>query len=215
MSGNEGELERAEIEILNGKHEGEIIECKFNPPEYSQSKHVNYGKLKATGSGASVQQFVNGGAESMTMELFFDTSESETDVREEYVDDFDKLVEVDSELHAPPICKFLWGNGLSFNARVENLDKRFTKFLPSGVPVRARLNITFTEYMTAEYHKSKVSPESTDKTKSWTVTEGDTLWLIAAQEYGNTEHWRTIADANNIQNPRELNAGDELELPPL
>ena len=32
MSDAGGSLERAEIEILNGKNEGEIIECKFNPP---------------------------------------------------------------------------------------------------------------------------------------------------------------------------------------
>lgn len=214
MSGNGGELDRAEIEILNGKHEGEVIKCRFNPPEFSTSKRVNYGKLKATGSGASVQQFVNGEAETVSMELFFDTSEDGADVRQ-FVDKFDWLVEVDSELHAPPICKFIWGEGLSFTARVENIDKRFTRFLPSGKPVRARVNITFVEYKTAEYHKSEVSPESTDKTKSWTVSEGDTLWLIAEQEYGDTDHWRTIAQANDIQNPRDLNTGDRLELPPL
>jgi len=215
MSGTGGSLERAEIEILNGKHEGEIIECKFNPPEYTTEKRVNYGELKATGSGASVQQFVDGGAKSLTMELFFDTSTEREDVREEYVDDFDKLQEVDSELHAPPVCQFVWGEGLAFTALVESIEKRFTMFLPSGIPVRARVNVTFTEYKTAEYHQAEVSPESTDKTKAWTVTEGDTLWLVASKEYGDAEHWRTIADANDIQNPRALEPGEELELPPL
>ena len=215
MSDVGGSLEKAEIEILNGKHAGEIIDCKFNPPEYSTSKQLNYGELQATGSGASVQQFIDGAAETLTMELFFDTSETQEDVREEYVGKFDILTSIDPELHAPPICKFVWGKGLVFEALVERLDKRFTMFLPSGIPVRARINVTFTEYKTPGFHQSEVSPESTDKTKVWTVTEGDTLWLIASQEYDDAAHWRTIAKANDIQNPRALEPGQELELPPL
>jgi len=215
MSDAGGSLERAEIEILNGKNEGEIIECKFNPPEYSTERSVNYGDLKATGSGVSVQQFVNGAAETLSMELFFDTSEEQADVREEYLDALDSLVEIDPELHAPPVCQFVWGNGIVFTALVERLDKRFTMFQRSGVPVRARVDITFTEYRTPEYHQSEVSAESTDKTKAWTVTEGETLWLIASREYGDAAHWRTIAEANDIHNPRAVEPGQELELPPL
>jgi nucleoid-associated protein YgaU len=210
-----GSLEKAEIEILNGKKKGEVIECKFNPPEYTTQKEVTYGELQATGSGASVQQFVSGRAERLSVELFFDTSEQQADVRSEYLDDLDTLVEVDPELHAPPICQFVWGDGIIFDALVESLDKQFTMFLPSGVPVRARVNVVFTEYKTSEYHQSEVDPESTDKTKSWTVTQGDTLWLIAAREYDDPSHWRTIAQANDIQNPRGIEPGTSLELPPL
>ncbi len=215
MSGNRGSLERAEIEILNGKHKGEIIECRFNPPEFSTNKSVNYAELQATGSGASVQQFTDGQARQLSVELFFDTSEQQVDVRAEYVDMFDILVEVDPELHAPPICRFVWGEGIMFTALVESIDKTFTMFLPSGVPVRARVDVSFVEYKTSEYQQSELSPESTDVSKAWTVTEGDTLWLIAAEEYGDPDHWRTIARANDIQNPRALEAGEELELPPL
>ena len=210
-----GSLEKAEIEILNGKHEGTIIECKFNPPEYSMQKQVQWGELSATGSGASIQQFVEGKSERLSMELFFDTSEEQEDVRDAYVNDFDKLVQVDPELHAPPICKVVWGGGINFKALVESIDKDFTMFLPSGIPVRARVNITFTEYKTSEFHRSEVSPESTDKTKAWTVTEGDTLWLIASKEYDDPGQWRTIAEANDIENPRELEPGEKLELPPV
>lgn len=213
MSDNGG-LEKAEIEILNGKHEGEIIPCLFNPPEYSTSKQLNYGELKATGSGSSVQQFIDGSATSLSVELFFDTSQSQEDVRE-HVDLFDVLTGIDPELHAPPLCQFVWGKGIVFKALVESVNKHFTMFLPSGIPIRARVDVTFIEYKTSEYHQSEVSPESTDKTKAWTVTEGETLWYIADKEYGDSSYWRTIAEANDIQNPRALTPGEQLELPPL
>ena len=218
-----GKLETAQILILNGKHEGDSIDCKFNPSEYTVGKSVNYGDLKATGSGASIMQFVDGNAETLSMELFFDTTDeldgsgdpAAADVRKQYTDMIDTLLAVDGELHAPPVCRFVWGEGIDFTAVVEHAEKRFTKFLPSGVPIRARVQLQFTEYKTADYHKSEVSPESTDKTKRWTVAEGDTLWLIADEEYGDPSHWRTIAEANDVTNPRRLSAGETLELPPL
>jgi len=219
-----GKLETAQILVLNGKHEGDSIDCKFNPSEYTVGKSVNYGDLKATGSGASIMQFVDGNAETLSMELFFDTTDQldgsktnqkQVDVRKQYTDMIDTLLTVDGELHAPPVCRFVWGDGIDFTALVEHAEKRFTKFLPSGVPIRARVQLQFTEYKTADYHKSEVSPESTDKTKRWTVAEGDTLWLIAAEEYGDSSHWRTIAERNEIKNPRQITAGETLELPPL
>ena len=223
MTGTRGTLETAQILVLNGKHEGDSIDCKFNPTEYTVGKSVNYGDLKATGSGASIMQFVDGNAETLSLELFFDTTDeldgsgdpAAADVRKQYTDMIDTLLAVDGELHAPPVCRFVWGEGIDFTAVVEHAEKRFTKFLPSGVPIRARVQLQFTEYKTADYHKSEVSPESTDKTKRWTVAEGDTLWLIADEEYGDPSHWRTIADRNDITNPRQIDAGETLELPPL
>ncbi|MFA9502600.1 LysM peptidoglycan-binding domain-containing protein [Natrinema sp. H-ect1] len=221
--GTSGKLEKAQIIILNGNHENTTIDCKFNPNSYTLEKSVNYGELKATGSGASVQQFVDGNAERLSMELFFDTTDKvegsssvdEVDVREQYTKYIDLLLAVDGELHAPPVCRFVWGKGIDFTALVHSANKQFTKFLPSGVPVRSRVSIVFKEFKTADYHKSEVSPESTDKTKVWTVSEGDTLWLIASEEYSDPAHWRTIAEHNNLDNPRDVETGRKLELPPL
>jgi len=218
MAANNSQFQKAEIRVLRGKNKSQgndpYLTCGFNPPEYGIDRSVNYGELQASGSGASSQQFINRSADTLSMELFFDTSETQADVRSEYVDKLDYLASVDPELHAPPLCQFVWGDGLSFTALVQSLNKTFTRFLPSGVPVRARVNVTFTECKPSDYRR-ELKPESTDKTKAWTVTEGDTLWLIADEEYGDPSHWRTIADANDIDNPRAVEPGESLELPPL
>jgi nucleoid-associated protein YgaU len=49
----------------------------------------------------------------------------------------------------------------------------------------------------------------------WTVTEGDSLWSIAAAEYGDPRWWRVVARANDVVNPRTLRPGTELVVPPL
>ncbi len=212
-------LEKAHIKILNGKNEGDDILCRFNPTEYRIEKRVSYGDHK-TLLNSPVAQFTSGTADQLSMELFFDTTDAAptdqaADVRKVYTNGLDSLLSVDGELHAPPICRFVWGGGLDFTAVLVRADKRFTRFLPNGIPVRARVDVTFREYQTAEFQKSEIKHESTDKAKRWRVTEGDTLWLIAEQEYGDPSHWRTIAEANDLENPRVIEPGTTLSLPPL
>jgi nucleoid-associated protein YgaU len=81
--------------------------------------------------------------------------------------------------------------------------------------VRATLNVTFREYRTIEEQLGDDPTQSSDWTKRLVVAEGDRLDLIAAIEYGDSADWRTIADANNLENPRLLQPGREIRLPPL
>lgn len=45
------------------------------------------------------------------------------------------------------------------------------------------------------------------------VAEGETLWSISEAAYGSGYNWVDIAQANNIENPDSIEAGDELKLP--
>ena len=149
------------------------------------------------------------------MELFFDTytDKAVADVREE-TNKIARLLEIDPELHAPPPVRFVWGP-LRFQAVIERLTQRFTMFREDGVPVRATLNVTFKEYKTIEEQLSEKPNQSSDWTKRRIIAEGDRLCLIAAIEYGDAAEWRDIADANDLDNPRLLQPGREIVLPPL
>jgi nucleoid-associated protein YgaU len=46
------------------------------------------------------------------------------------------------------------------------------------------------------------------------VNEGDTLFSIAQEIYGDSGRWKMIATANAIASPRELEAGTVLIIPP-
>jgi nucleoid-associated protein YgaU len=121
-------------------------------------------------------------------------------------------MDIDSDLHAPPICEFIWGK-FSFRCIIEKVSKKFTMFLPSGIPVRATLNVILKEYRDIGVQVKEMNLQSSDLTKSWVVTKGDSLWAIAAQEYGSPEYWRLIAKRNNIENPHILISGQRLTIP--
>jgi len=205
-------MEKAKITVLKGKDKGKEFEVMFNPKEYTLDKSNEFANINIPGLESPLLQFTRGGLQTLTMDLFFDTYEKGKDVRK-YADEVIKLMEVDEELHAPPVCKFYWGKGIEFVFVLSKMTKKFTMFDSNGIPVRATLTVTFNEYLTEA--KLKKTTSSPDRTKVYTLKEGDSLWAIAGEEYGNPAHWRVIAAANKIENPRLPPVGQEIEIPPL
>ena len=55
---------------------------------------------------------------------------------------------------------------------------------------------------------------SPDLYQTWLVSEGDRLDVIAYEVYGDPAWWRPLAEANGLRNPRALDVGSVLMLPP-
>jgi hypothetical protein len=49
----------------------------------------------------------------------------------------------------------------------------------------------------------------------YTTIDGETLWNIAYQAYGNSKYWWIIAEANGIDFPFDLPAGSSLIIPDI
>ncbi len=212
-------LKKAFIVPVTGKSAGQNIPVLYNPTEYSIEKSNQFQMNALPGLANPVAQFVNGNADTLTMELFFDTY---TDLKSEdvrkHTGRIARLLEIDSKTHAPPICRFVWGEGqgqLSFQAIIERLTQKFTMFLDDGTPVRATLNVTFKEYKTVGEQLKELNLESADHTKRIIFKESDSLWSLAAQEYNDPGAWRFIAEKNNLDNPRTVESGRELIIPNL
>jgi hypothetical protein len=157
----------------------------FNPKEYSVQKSVQWEPHKAPGLDTPEQEFTSGNPAVLSVELFFDTYEDKKDVR------------------------------FQFKGVIESLALRYTMFLPDGKPCRATANISIKEAQTAKEQLQKNPRNSPDHTKRRTVKMGETLALIAHEEYDDSAEWRRIADANGIMDPKDVKPGTVLTLPPI
>lgn len=187
------------------------IDFLFNPATYSIDKSNQFASMAIPGRDSPIIQFVRGEAETLSMDIFFDTYtyRNSIDVTQ-FTDRISDLLAVKGDIHAPCLCTFHWGS-LIFTGVLEKVTKRFTMFTTDGTPVRATLGVTFRQFTAEEEPKS-----SPDKTKMRVVNEGDSLWFIAFQEYGDQAMWRKIADDNpSIVNPRTLVPGTALIIRPL
>ena len=145
-------LARATIEPIRPR--GDTVECLFNPSQYSLEASNQIAEIGVPGLRAPVLQFVRGGASSLTVELFFDASETR-EVGGRFVDEVGSLTDAvygllapTPQTGAPPVCVFSWKD-LRFQCVIERVSGRFTMFRSDGAPLRATLTVTFREYVDA------------------------------------------------------------------
>jgi hypothetical protein len=200
--------------IMNVDKQGQDLTVLFNPKEYSIQKSVQWEPHKAPGLDLPEQQFTSGNPAVLTVELFFDTYETKDDVKAKYTDALLKLATVDETIHRPPLVMFQWGSQ-KFKGVIESLSLRYTMFLPSGKPCRAVANLSIKEAKTAKEQVEEKPRESPDHTKRRTLKQGETLVLLAHEEYDDPAEWRRIADANGINDPKDVKPGTVLALPPI
>lgn len=211
-------MEKAKIIIYGENGAQKAIPVLFNPAEYNISRSVNYAKLDIPGTDNPIMQFINGGETSLDLTLHFDTQndyirKTSDDVRA-YMQPILNALWINGKLHAPPEAAFSWG-GCFFKGIITDARQSFTMFLPSGIPVRARLELTFKNNEDTLNAGKKAPFESPNRTKVRRAEKGAQLWRIANAEYGHPKYWRVIADFNKIYNPRKLPEGELLRLPPL
>ena len=226
-------LEKANLTVeREGKSESFLVQ--FNPSEYNISETVNYAEKNIPGTPGPITQFVSGASASLSLSLTFDTYDTpvngvrESEQKAELTQQKARqpadvsqltrrvadLVAIDGSLHRPPMVTFSWG-ALSFKGVVTDLKQTFTMFLPNGMPVRARVELTLKSVTDLAEEKRKRPFESPDRTKYRTIHQGEHLWNFAAQEYGDAELWRVIARENGLMNPLDLEPGQVIKLPAL
>ena len=218
------QLKKATITVLEGADKGKVITVLFNPTEYSFERSNSYKGTPIPGLGSPLLQFVNGESDSLSMDLFLDdytdpTGPTSLQQKEEKpllnrLKDLTRLMEIDRDLHAPPPVRFNWGP-MEFSAVIEKLGRKVTMFHPDGTPARATLSVSFKEYRTLRQQLEEPRRESADKTKRRVVVGGERLWFIAAREYDDASEWVGIANANDLDDPREIAPGHWLLIPPI
>jgi hypothetical protein len=207
-------LIRAYLEIVRPTVPDPLIPLRYNPTEYQLQKSNNFAEIGIPGLESPPIQFVRGASEKLTAELLVDTSDTLEDVRERYVNKLRDLMNLNIELHAPPIVRFVWDRQV-FVGVLESLNVSYVLFTPEGVPLRAKLSVALKEYRPAAVQVKERPTSSPDFDKTWIVRRGDTLSGIAGAVYRNASQWRAIADDNGIVDPRRLAPGLVLSLPRL
>lgn len=203
---------------FNPRDKKRVIHVSFNPTEYSIKNDNSFNEPSIPGLSSPIIQFSQGKARTLSVELLLDTYNNndrrKSDIRDKYIKRLEKLMEIESDLHAPPPCKVLWGS-LSFVGVLESMDKKYILFNRNGIPVRARVTLSFKEYIPLKLQIKKSPRFSPDRRKLFKMTEGDSIWQMANQAYGDPGLWRVIADANNIDDPLQVENGKNLIIPVL
>lgn len=218
MPNTKGDLAPAVIENLSTHA---MVFCMFNPNEYTLAKTNSYSPENVKGKNVPKVKFTQGGAETLKLQLFFDTFAEKTDVRvhterlwQMMMITEDKKNQTNNKSE-PPHVAFTWGT-FSFEAVITSLSQKFTLFSKEGMPLRTTVDISFQQVDDKHDHPSQ-NPTSGGGPllKTHVVQAQDRLDLIAAKVYGDATQWRLIARANRLEHPERLREGRRLIIPPL
>ena len=228
------ELSKAKFKVFKQDGSSEQITVQYNPNSLSFEKPVHTAEIAIPGLDSPLKQFVRGGTETASVELFFDTTERGTGVGATSVttltDAFYGLVKIDPQTHAAPVCSFIWGEKFpgdrlperygnqrrtEFSCVVTSVKQDFKLFSPEGTPLRAVLTLKLEEYVPLQRQIEQLNLQSADHTRSHVLEQGESLALVSWQYLHDARDWRHIAAANGIDDPRRIAPGQTLTVPPL
>ena len=146
--------------IIIGLENGVNLVAQYNPKEIGLDKSVPWQKGKNSKANTPDLEFTSADGRSLSVELFFDTFEEQTDVHAKYVAKLLKLAEVmdengSEEKKRPTRVKVKWGSLPEFQGVLESISTKYTMFLPNGTAVRATCSCKFKEASRLSFKKGE------------------------------------------------------------
>jgi nucleoid-associated protein YgaU len=216
----------AQLEI---EGDGAPLKCLFNPKEYTVTKTNTWNGNPTPGVSLPKVQFGGGSPQELSLDILLDDMEGDHPIAED-INRLFKMMEADKKFATsgkknsarPPYVKFAWGKTHLFRAGVKSLSVQFLRFDGNGAPIRAQVKLSLVQVEKNDTRWAPPNPPPQNPTTraiarmgAHTVRAGDSLQSIAYAAYGDATAWRTIAEANGIDDPLRLRRGSRLLIPAL
>lgn len=222
-------LAKAELRQLDADYKNEIkpennVKVQFNPEtlKVAFANQIQTPQGAGDQRGTPTQQFVGAGTTKLTLQLWFDVNAPQegtpvSDVRKltEKISYFITPTETPagSKKYIPPAVRFIWGS-FQFDGLMDSLEETLEFFSSEGIPLRASMSLALSQQKIDKYKFVKDAPSKTPLPGTRPLTsapKGSTVQGMAANQ-GKSDDWQSIAAANGIENPRQLQPGQLLDM---
>ena len=199
------------------------FEVMINPAGYNHGFTIKSNKKEPLGNAGSDARFSGVRPETVGFEIVIDGTGvvnlpipglGSPDVKTQVQQLKDVVYTYDGTSHAPNHVRLLWGS-LIFFGTLDTMSVEYTLFKPSGEPLRAKVKLSFSGFVSKEEESLRASRSSPDLDHIIEVKSGDTLPLLCYRVYQDSTYYAEVAKVNNILNFRDLSPGDRLHFPPL
>jgi hypothetical protein len=190
---------------------------QINPETYKHQHSTSYQIESTTDTAGPTSKFVTMEPETVSFEFFLDGTgviPGVTSVRDEIAIFKQVVYDYNGDIHSPNYLLLSWA-GSVFKCRLTSLNIEYTLFAPSGSPLRARVDVSFQEYLSPDELAKRARKSSPDLTHVRTVLAGDTLPLMCFRIYGDSRWYPQVAAHNGLRDFRALVPGSRLTFPPL
>jgi Contractile injection system tube protein len=138
-------LGEAELLVIQ-PNSGRRLSVRFILRTYKLTKQNVFAEIAIPGLSGAPLEFTRGQPKLLSMVMYFDARNENRDVRE-LMTSVSDLMNVDNQIHAPPVLLFEW-KGVSLTCVLESMAQEIISLLPDGRPSRAKMHVTFKEMRT-------------------------------------------------------------------
>lgn len=192
---------------------------QLNPESYRQTHATRYTANDATDAAGVTTKFFNIEPQQLSFEFHLDATGAAQPAIASVGDEIANFKKVaytyNGTIHSPNYLEVVWGSGAQFYCRLTALDIDYLLFRSDGTPLRAKLNVTFQQYLSPTQIEQSANKGSPDLTHARVVVAGDTLPALCARIYGDARYYLGVAAYNGLSHFRKLVPGSTLYFPPL
>ena len=199
-----------------------VFVIPVNPETYDEDLQLNLDEGLASGSEFTPIRYLSTASQKLQLSFYLDG----TNTIEGYFNPGNLPVlaqitrlkmavyNVDSSTHRPYYLKIFWGS-LVFCGVLSSMKITYTLFNPAGIPIRAKVNMNFTQHEDREKGAARLKLNSPDVTHVKSVEAGQRLDQLANEIYNDSKLMLQVAKANGLTSFRNVKAGTEITFPPI
>jgi nucleoid-associated protein YgaU len=201
-------------EPKDGGREQSTIVFPFNPKDFSLTRKAGWTSSPAKKAEAR-PEYLGAEPAEITVEMFLDECEQ---AKGDISKTVDKLLACldphkgTGDSPSAPFVTFFWGRAIKFHGIVTSVAAKYTLFRGEGTPIRGSATITIKEMASPPGRQNPTSGTQAGY-RTHVMRAGDTLASVAYEEYGDPGRWRSLAEANDIDDPTRVTAGRSLLVP--
>ena len=199
---------------------GGAFEVQYNPKEFKFDKPVSWKEHDDQGQESTLE-FQKASPASMQVDLVFDTTKDNSDVRTSWVNQLLELTNPEctpgdgeaAELgkQRPTRVYYLWGD-FYFYGVIESVNVTYVMFSPDGNPIRAKVSVKMKEWTPQNSYSGGggTGGYDSDSVQLVQLGAGQTLSSLAAL-FGTTA--QAIGEMNGLSDLMDVAAGTMLVVP--
>lgn len=201
------------------------FEAFVNPSEITLSYEIEYDSTSGTGTTNSRMEFKKQKPGDLSLSFFIDGTGAKFDpgqapkIGENYVQDkimeFQQVTGYNGDIHRTHYLIVSWGTLEVRRCVLKSASIAYKMFRPNGMPLRAIISATFTDNSDDRTRVAIAQDQSPDLTHVRVIKAGDNLPMLCNRIYGDPQLYLRVAQANNLDDFRNIAPGTRILFPPL
>ncbi|MCB0835202.1 MAG: hypothetical protein KDD99_00970 [Bacteroidetes bacterium] len=199
--------------------QGNPYEVMINPESIKWNRKIDYNDEQAPDSSSPSQKYKSTPCDELSFEIVIDCTGVVDSKRVNMAKEIKVLERIiftyNGKIHRPNFVKIQWGENITFKSVLKTFDTTYTLFKPDGSPLRAKVSLSFGEYIAPKKVKQKDGDNSPDISHLVTVVQGQNLPQLCEQMWNDNSYYVDVARYNNLNKFRHLKGGQKLIFPPI